>query len=276
MLYLGWTASAKIRRLAVPSRSRAASPGAELPAQTVSLRRGLKTSERIARSIVQTVAAAGLQPGDRLPNEAEMLSRYGVGRASLREALRILEVQGLVDIKPGPGGGPVLSKSSAREFGHLASLHFQFSGGTFGQLIDARQLLEPVLASQAAQLRDPEAFEGIKRALEIEAAGLPEELNCLGRASDFHRAVVTAANNVVLGLYSESLAEVVRERLMSRVLPMDSADRMHQDHVAIGKAIQRGEATKAQFLMSEHLGRYNKEYVESRLPGFLAEVIDWV
>src|SRR6516165_7115435 len=67
--------------------------------------RNVKRSEMLAQEIVEEIIAKGLNPGDLLPPEAEMLSHYGVGRASLREALRLLESQGLVTLKPGPGGG---------------------------------------------------------------------------------------------------------------------------------------------------------------------------
>src|SRR6478736_4725215 len=66
--------------------------------------RAEKVSEVVARSIVQDIASRELQPGTMLPPESVMLERYRVGRASLREGLRILEIQGLITIKPGPGG----------------------------------------------------------------------------------------------------------------------------------------------------------------------------
>jgi GntR family transcriptional repressor for pyruvate dehydrogenase complex len=66
----------------------------------------VKTSERVAAAIVSEIVSRGLGAGDRSPNEATMLERFQVGRASLREALRILEVHGLISLRSGPGGGP--------------------------------------------------------------------------------------------------------------------------------------------------------------------------
>jgi len=71
--------------------------------------RGMKTSERIAATIVADIAAQGLVPGDRLPNEAAMIERFQLGRGSVREALRILEVHGIIQLRSGPGGGPVVA-----------------------------------------------------------------------------------------------------------------------------------------------------------------------
>ena len=74
-------------------------------------RRADKVSEVVARAIVHDIVSRGLEPGATLPSEAVMLARFQVGRASLREALRILEVHGLITIKPGPGGGPFSTAS---------------------------------------------------------------------------------------------------------------------------------------------------------------------
>src|SRR5215471_8390567 len=63
--------------------------------------RNVKRSELLAQEIVEEILARDLEPGELLPPEAKMLSHYGVGRASLREALRLLEAQGLVTFKPG-------------------------------------------------------------------------------------------------------------------------------------------------------------------------------
>ena len=78
----------------------ASDPGDASPAP---IRRNEKIAEAVARDIVRRIAAGKLPPGAQLPSEAQMAVDYGVGRASLREALRILEIHGLISIKPGPG-----------------------------------------------------------------------------------------------------------------------------------------------------------------------------
>src|SRR5215204_5074996 len=82
-------------------------------------RRVDKVSEVVAREILSEITEQDLQPGAKLGPESEMLERYDIGRSSLREALRILEVYGVITIKPGPGGGPVVRRLSSRDFAHL-------------------------------------------------------------------------------------------------------------------------------------------------------------
>jgi GntR family transcriptional repressor for pyruvate dehydrogenase complex len=68
--------------------------------------RSRKLAEIVAHELVAEIAKQGLTPGRVLPPEADMVRSFGVGRATIREALRLLEVQGLIAMRPGPGGGP--------------------------------------------------------------------------------------------------------------------------------------------------------------------------
>src|SRR5262245_43750238 len=81
--------------------------------------RPLKTSEMVARDVVHAIVTRGLRTGDKLPSEAAMLAEYGVSRESLREGLRLLEVQGLISIRRGPGGGPVVGRIDAANLGRI-------------------------------------------------------------------------------------------------------------------------------------------------------------
>src|SRR4051812_16787467 len=109
-----------------------AGPARSLPAPPA-LPRPIKTSERIAAALIEDVNGEGLQPGDRLPNEAAMVERFQVGRGSLREALRILEVYGLISLKSGPGGGPVVQAVDPREVGRTFSLYLSIAGATIAE-----------------------------------------------------------------------------------------------------------------------------------------------
>jgi DNA-binding transcriptional MocR family regulator len=75
----------------------------------------LKIADEIARDLVRQIAERNLKPGAALPHEKTMIAQYGVGRASIREALRIIESQGLIYLKPGRHGGPVLLGTGAEQ-----------------------------------------------------------------------------------------------------------------------------------------------------------------
>ena len=97
-----------------------------------------------------TSSLASLGSGARLPLEADMATQYDVSRSSLREALRILEVQGLIRLKPGPGGGPVVGVVEAANLARTASLYFHLAGASYRDLVDTQALLEPLCAVAAS------------------------------------------------------------------------------------------------------------------------------
>jgi DNA-binding transcriptional MocR family regulator len=116
-----------------------------------------KTAERLLFDLVHDIAADGLRPGDRLPPQPELMRRHGVGPTPLREALRMLELAGLVSVRPGPNAGTIIETANA---GHLAALVAPFlcmAGVTYGQLMDAWAATEPLLAAAAAANPDREA-----------------------------------------------------------------------------------------------------------------------
>ena len=125
-----------------------------------------KISEVLARQIVRDIARNRLEPGVMLPPEAVMLRSLGVGRASLREALRILEVYGLIKIRPGPGGGPIVHAPTSREFARAATFYFNLHRATLRDLLEARRCLDPLVARLAATSTDGAAIARLKESVE--------------------------------------------------------------------------------------------------------------
>ena len=110
-----------------------------------------KAAERVAGDIVHDIVARGMRTGDHLPLEAQMVDEYGASRASVREALRLLEVQGLLHLKPGPGGGPVVGQVDPANLARTTSLYFHLGGATYDSALRTQMLLEPVCAQLAAR-----------------------------------------------------------------------------------------------------------------------------
>ncbi|WP_158073523.1 FadR/GntR family transcriptional regulator [Actinophytocola xanthii] len=235
------------------------------------VRRGDKVSEAIARDIVRRIGAEGMAPGTQLPPEAKMLEEYRVGRGSLREALRILEVHGLISIKPGPRGGPTVDQVHTRNFGRMASLYFQMDGMTFRELIEARLLMEPMLARAAAERRDPQLTDELAR---FEGATRGGEDEYLRLAGDFHQLVAVMSGNRIMSLFGQSLADVLRDRLQDSLFPKSRRREILAVHSDIGRAIAAGESDLAERLMREHMTDYAAQ-AKRRHPGLMQEVVDW-
>jgi GntR family transcriptional regulator, transcriptional repressor for pyruvate dehydrogenase complex len=244
---------------------------------TEALRRGPKTAELVARQIVRDIVSRGLSAGDVLPSEATMLGSYRVGRASLREALRVLEINGFVTIKPGPGGGPVVSQPSSRNFGRMSALYFQFAGATFRELAQARLAMEPVLARLAAERRQVEAVSALKT--------LSDKVHAAGNgggpyvesASLFHRLIAAASGNRILGLYTNATQDILEDRMAGTRHPPERRQGVHAEHDLIVEAIVNGDADVAEEHMRIHMTKFIT-YMERSFSHLLDEVVDgrWV
>ena len=99
-----------------------------------------KRALSLAQSIVRDIEAGRHNPGDRLPREDEMLARYEVARATLREALRFLELQGVIHLQLGRGGGPVVARPQTGDFASSLSLILHFMEADLRGLNCAKQL----------------------------------------------------------------------------------------------------------------------------------------
>src|SRR6188472_727443 len=99
----------------------------------------------IAQRIVRDIVRGEVSPGDLLPPERVMLEKYRIGRGTLREALRLLEFQGAIALKPGPGGGPILLDPDASHLASTIILLMQLQNASLRTIVEARTALEPVI-----------------------------------------------------------------------------------------------------------------------------------
>lgn len=234
-----------------------------------------KISLALAQDILRDVAKQGLKPGDRLPSEAEMLTHYGVARSSLREGLRILEVLGLIEIRTGPGGGPVVRKVDVSDFGRTTSFYLQANGLTMRELVQARLDLEPMLVANAARRRDPDLVERLRAANDAAAEKLDaDDVSWSEVSNSFHRVLALYSGNRVLDFLTGALSEIYRTRLKSAVVPMEGRESVHATHKEIAAAIAAGKSEKAERLMRAHMTDYASRVAE-RFPQVMDSIIDW-
>jgi GntR family transcriptional regulator, transcriptional repressor for pyruvate dehydrogenase complex len=237
-------------------------------------RRTEKIAERVARQILRDIQRQGLQPGAMLPPESAMLERFDVGRGSLREALRILEVNGLVTIKTGPGGGPIVAAHDPRNFGQMSTLHLQSIGATYRQLLDARIEYESLLARMAAERDGAEAGRQVRESMTQTRLVEDDDISYASHTSGFHSSVCDAGGNPVLALAANSIQSIWSSRVTSVLFTPEDRPQVFEAHEAIARAIEKHQGARAERLMREHLELY-REYCETRYPARMDDVVDW-
>lgn len=246
-----------------------------VPAWQPRARRTEKVSETVAREILHDIVDRDLPPGTSLPPEATMLSTFQVGRASLREALRILEIQGLITIKPGPGGGPIVAGVHSADLGRMATMYFHASRATFRELMEARLVMESLMARQAAERQDPQYLPLLEQVAQATRVASAEDTRSYQRtATGFHDLVAGMSGNRVLDLLGRALKDIYLDRVSEVVFGNEDREFILKEHIRIAQAILKGDGRRAEKLMYEHMVIY-ADTVEERYPGLLDEVVDW-
>jgi DNA-binding FadR family transcriptional regulator len=245
-----------------------------LPAVTPLPRiRSAKVSEVVARTLLNHILDQGLQPGDSLPNEREMTSWLGVARGSLREALRLLEAHGVITVKSGPGGGPVVRASDPETYAGSTTLLMQFMRVRFGELIDARILFEPQLAAAAATSRtDGQVAELRVAVAEMETADRARFHLPYNR---FHRVLAEACANRVLLMAGVTFRKVWDGLHPDVSYTRESMAATALAHRELADAVAAGDAAAATDASSRYLRDY-RAWLTRHQPALLDRPVLWM
>lgn len=239
------------------------------------LPRSLKRSELIAREIVRDVAERNLQPGTPLPHETSMMADYGVGRASIREALRILEAQGLITLRPGRNGGPVLARTGPEQLGQTLTLFLRMSGFTYGDLARFMKTVSPQLAGLAAMNKDRDQLRdalGDSTLNPCTMVNLPPAVDRPEQGP--HSMINKLSGDRLLSMFADAVDAVFTGHTWAVTQGEDFIDIARRDHVAIAEAVLSGKPTKARAAMAEHIDNIFA-YCERKVPDLFDQPVEW-
>lgn len=206
-------------------------------------------------SRLRVLIAESASPGDILPPERILVERFGVSRPTVREALRVLEVEGLVEIRRGLYGGAIVRDIGITDMAQMFGLYLRRQRTTIGDLFDFRMLVEPAAAARAA-----ENFKG-QGSVAVEAPPGPrlEPIQIATTAHDFHARVLDLAGNEAMRAVSTLIAQVISQHYALSLARQDTEKRSswaleaRRAHKKIAIAIQEGDSEGAAAAMSHHL-----------------------
>jgi DNA-binding FadR family transcriptional regulator len=203
-----------------------------------------------------------------------MLVRFGAGRGTLRESLRFLEMNGVITVKAGPHGGPIVSRQSGQDFAQVLGLFMQMRGVPFRALVSAREVLEPELAALAAEFADEELDAQIKDSIDGMLEFLEDEQNFLAENDRFHTAVALAAGNELFALLISSLHIITDGVPLGMDYSRSRRESVVRSHAEIYAAIHARDTEGARWAMRKHL-RHFRDRVEHDFPIAMDRPVRW-
>lgn len=233
-----------------------------------------KTAILVAQKIVSDINQRGNAAGDRLPPERQMLEEYNIGRGTLRESLRFLELQGVISLKPGPGGGPIVKKPDASSVATALTLFLQFENAPFRTIAEARTGLEPMMARLAATRMTRDQRKDLDSSVDIMQERIGEQDAFLEQNKRFHDVIARGSGNAIFACMIDALLGILDGSAIGIDYPERRRRAVLTAHANIRDAIQRQDPDLAAETMARHIDEYVK-YAERKFPEVLAAPIVW-
>lgn len=225
-------------------------------AALASVRRVRKAYEQVADQLRMLIVTGELAAGDRLPNETTLAKEFGVSRATVREALRILSAQRLILTAKGAGGGTYVSSPGLDFISEFLQANINLLAEmqriSLDELLEAREHLEVFAARLAAQRRTEEDLERLRQSV-------PSQNDVMGKQEhfgfniNFHSIMMEVSGNGLLYVSALPLFSVLQTNLARGEL----TEKWHRDvsnhHAEIADAIAAADADAAEELMRQHL-----------------------
>lgn len=213
----------------------------------------VRASQDVVRQIRQAILDGRLSPGDRLPPERELTEQFGLSRITIREALRVLEAKGLIEIKVGAAGGAYVRNANLDPIRDNLETMIRLQKVDWLDLIEAHKAIETSIATLAAERATSEDFDAMEEALtearEALAAGRKDSLPF---SVAFHAALARAAKNQVLLFIMNSFCALYYEA-MTEIASPEVARCALKDHRRIYEAILDRDGEKARTLTNDHI-----------------------
>lgn len=211
-----------------------------------------RLSEMVADEIRSMIRQEGLQPGDRVFSEHELTRRLNVSRSSVREAIRILEVTGLLTVQQ--GRGVFLRDTASQQFEPLGAWIREHADALFEQF-EVRRLLEPECAARAAELAERNELLQMRESLQLFEEHCASEAiqGAIAQDEIFHTLIARATRNRTMHILMKTFARNLTEGWITSMSIRSRRIKTIAEHRAILDAIADREPDAARAAMLRHL-----------------------
>lgn len=233
-----------------------------------------KTAVLVAKRIVADIQERGNKVGDRLPPERVMLEEYNIGRGTLRESLRFLELQGIIMLKPGPGGGPIVQQPDGSGLSTALMLLLQFENAPYRTIVEARTALEPMIARLASSRMTDEDVAELRFTVDEMLEKISDEDVFLEMNQRFHDVIANNSGNALFGHLIDTLLGIIDGTAIGVDYPEHRRMAVYKAHKTIYDAIASRDPDAAAAAMHQHILEY-ANYVDRKFPEVLDRAITW-
>ncbi|HWV96856.1 MAG TPA: FCD domain-containing protein [Xanthobacteraceae bacterium] len=213
----------------------------------------------VVRSIEAKIMSGQWAVGDRVPAETTLATDYGVHRSTVREAIRVLEQNGLVRRHD---GGKLLYVTAPREadISQKVTAAIVLHEISFFELWESMRCLEPMLAECAAKRIDDEALEALRANVEKTKAAFEDKRSLVELDIEFHQIIARASRNRALQLSREPMSQLFYPAFFNVFSRLNAGERLVFAHERILQALSRRDVTDARSWMDKHIVDFRRGY----------------
>ncbi len=219
--------------------------------------------DEVSGEIKRLIFKGILKPGDRLPSESELASRFGVGRQTIREALRLLELSGFISMQKGGAGGPLVVDTILNTISNSFLDAFQMGRITIDELTAARLAIEKmVLGSLLTQGLDPADIQALRQNVAEARKKVDAGMQAFDENTQFHKLLARASKNHLFVILMESIITVVAHFRSILGVNLGLSGRSVEAHEQAIDALVKGSGKKAMMVLEAHLMDVGERFKE--------------
>jgi len=228
--------------------------------QTLRIPKRIKRSDQIVQAVKRWVAINRMQPGDRLPNERELMEQFECSKGTVREALKSLEVQGLVSIRTGPNGGAVLERVPYEKASELLRNYLHFEQPSGPEIYALRTLVEPEIAALATPRLSDEDIDRLAALVarcEADPETFEERMDQRIAELEFHVLLARRCGNSMLAFIGRFVNDMIRDLVIFKKSALPEQREFSCANLAyhrqLVEAFRARDAEAARRIMHEHM-----------------------
>jgi len=209
--------------------------------------------EEVSQNIKSLVFKGILKPGDKLPSEVELAKQFNVGRQTVREALRLLELSGFIAVQKGSNGGPIIQNTIQDAISRAFVDAVQMDRTTIDELTTARLKIEKSILKYAIDNCDNSDIVHLKENVLRAKKKTVNGIQAFSENIDFHRLLAKASKNHVFVVVEASIMAVVAHFLSDLEPDLGKSKHVVRCHHNLVEAIVQRQHREAWILLEQHL-----------------------